>query len=245
MKKQKVVVQEQNQSGTDAVVKTGKVKKPVYKKWWFWVLIVLALFVVIAIVGGSGSKEDLSKVAKQYTLSAGHYTVGVDLPAGTCDVTAVSGTGNLMSSNMSDGGVNEMFGIDDGTGLYTASFNGLKLPKDTVLTVTSKLVVQLDYSEITSSFSGRSYNDGAKVTVTAGNYTAGTDFPAGTYDIKAVSGNGSLSSSNLYDGGVNEIFGVGDGYFDVYNNEFINADFKDGDTLTVSGDLTVDLIPAQ
>ena len=42
----------------------------------------------------------------------------------------------------------------------------------------------------------------------SGYYTAGIDFPAGTYDIEAISGNGNVSSDNMYDGGLNAIMGV-------------------------------------
>lgn len=32
-----------------------KVKKPIYKKWWFWVIIVVVVFAIAA--GGSGSDK--------------------------------------------------------------------------------------------------------------------------------------------------------------------------------------------
>ena len=36
----------------------GKPKKPVYKKWWFWVLIVLAVFIFFSALGSSGDSSD-------------------------------------------------------------------------------------------------------------------------------------------------------------------------------------------
>ena len=36
-----------------------KVKKPIYKKWWFWVIIVVVVFAIAA--GGSGSDKKDSK----------------------------------------------------------------------------------------------------------------------------------------------------------------------------------------
>lgn len=75
--------------------------------------------------------DDFSDVETVYELEAGYYTAGIDIPSGRCNVVAVSGTGILQSSNMFNGGVNEMFGIDDATDLYTESFNGLKLPEGT------------------------------------------------------------------------------------------------------------------
>ena len=36
----------------------------------------------------------------------------------------------------------------------------------------------------------------------------GIDFPAGKYDIVAVSGGGNVSSSNAFDGGINAVMGT-------------------------------------
>lgn len=77
-------------------------------------------------------EEDLSAVETEYTLGAGYYTAGIDLPVGKCNLTAVSGNGNINSSNLLNGGVNEMFGVDDGNDLYESSFNGLKMKENVV-----------------------------------------------------------------------------------------------------------------
>lgn len=192
----------------------------------------------------STPKADLSKVAKEYTLTAGYYKAGIDLPAGESDIEAVSGNGNLSSSNMYNGGVNEMFGIDDGSGLYISSFKGLKFPNNTTLSLNGDLVIKLTFTKVDSSFSGRTYDESSAKTLSSGNYTAGKDFPAGVYKIVAISGSGNLSSSNMFDGGVNEMFGVDDGS-GYYNNQFLNAELENKTTLTVSGGLTINLIPAK
>ena len=189
------------------------------------------------------TSADLSNVATEYTLSSGNYVAGIDIPAGTCDVTAASGGGNLYSSNLYDGGINETFGVDDGSGLYTSSFKGLALPEKTVLTVSGTLTIKLEFSKVASNYSGRSYNESSAVQLSSGNYTAGTDFDAGVYKIVAKSGNGNLYSSNLYDGGLNEMFGIDDGT-GSYTQEFINVDLPEGTTLTASGGLSIELIPA-
>ena len=54
------------------------------------------------------------------------------MPVGKCNLTAVSGNGNINSSNLLNGGVNEMFGVDDGNDLYESSFNGLKMKENVV-----------------------------------------------------------------------------------------------------------------
>lgn len=37
---------------------SSKVKKPIYKKWWFWVVIILVIAVVIGVVSGSSGGND-------------------------------------------------------------------------------------------------------------------------------------------------------------------------------------------
>lgn len=192
----------------------------------------------------SGNKVDLSNVAKEHTLSAGYYTAGVDIPAGKCDVVAVSGTGNLSSSNLWSGGVNEMFGVDNGSGYYTESFNGLELPEDATLKVSGNLKVKLTYRNIESDYTGRTYDDSASVTLGSGNYTIGSDLNEGTYKVIAVSGNGNISSSNLLEGGINEMFGIdnGSGY---YTEEFSNLKLEKDVTVEIKGNLKVKFIPAK
>lgn len=260
----------------------GKTKKPIYKKWWFWVIIA----VLVIGIGSNANKEenkktaekpstsqssdnskkeenntkqdetsqdkdkkeedkeDLSSVAKEYTIKAGNYVAGIDLPSGSCNIVAVSGNGNLTSSNIYNGGVNEVFGIDDGSGFYNSSFNGLNFPKDTVLSTNGNLVVKLTFTEIKSNFKGRTYDENASIELGAGNYTSGVDFPVGVYKIIATSGNGNISSSNLYDGGVNEVFGIDDGT-GFYNSEILNITLPEGETLSISGGLKIKLIPAK
>lgn len=189
-------------------------------------------------------KDDFSDVELIYELSAGYYTAGIDIPSGRCNVFAVSGKGNLQSSNMFNGGVNEMFGIDEGMGLYTESFNGLKLPEGTVLSTNSGMVIRLEYSVIEGRASGRTYDTESAAELGAGNYLAGTDFPAGVYSFEAVSGNGNLTSTNLFEGGVNEMFGIDNGY-GFYAQTIQNIELPEGTELSISGDLKVKMIPSK
>lgn len=193
---------------------------------------------------GNKSNSDLSGVSKEYTLSAGYYTAGVDIPAGKCNVVAVSGNGNLSSSNLWNGGINEIFGIDDGSGYYTESFNGLELSEDAVLEVSGNLKIKLTYSELKSNYTGRTYDENASVTLSSGNYTVGSDLPEGTYKVVAVSGNGNLSSSNLFNGGINEVFGIDDGS-GYYTKEFLNLQLEKDITVEIKGNLKVKFIPAK
>ncbi len=207
----------------------------------------------IASIGKEGKTDAPAETAEttaqpipaetSYTLESGIYTAGIDIPCGWCNVTAVSGTGNLISSNLFSGGVNEMFGIDNGYGLYTDTFNGLSLPSGTTLSVSSTLIVQLEYTQVDSGFTGRAYSEDDAITLKTGNYIAGVDFDAGVYKLVAVSGTGTLSSSNILNGGVNEMFGIDDGQ-GLYTPVFYNAELPEGTELSVSGGVSVKLIRA-
>lgn len=79
----------------------------------------------------------------------------------------------------------------------------------------------------------------------SGHYTAGVDFPEGTYDITVVSGGGNVSSSNMYSGGINAIMGtealdqqMGG---DFYEQEYQNISLPDGTVLSVSGGVTIQI----
>lgn len=190
------------------------------------------------------SAPDLSAVATEYTLTAGHYYAGIDIPCGKFDVTAESGSGNIITTNMYSGGVNGMFGGPDADrDLYKEGYNGIKLPQGESMQITNDLVVKVTYSRIDSDFSGRTEDTANKITLTPGNYDAGEDFPAGLYTIRATEGSGNVSG-NVYGGGLNAIMGAPgtDQSILAYIPEFKNASFKAGDELKVSG-LTVELIP--
>lgn len=265
-------------------------KKPITKRWWFWVIVVVFGIGILGNLGGNvdnnqdaaaaiavkpESKKssvdtveasdtpeptsvptpsstptpspeptiDLSALETEYTLTAGNYVAGIDIPSGKCAVVAVSGQGNLSSSNMYSGGINEMFGVDDGSGFYTTEFNGLKLPEGTILTVGGTVKINLTFSAIETGFTGRVYDETKAIELSTGNYESGVDFPEGVYKIVAIKGTGNLSSDNMFSGGLNEMFGIDDGY-GFYVGEFYNVDLPAGTELSVSGGVKIQLIPA-
>jgi DNA-directed RNA polymerase subunit RPC12/RpoP len=175
--------------------------------------------------------SDLSDSANAYTLTTGFYTAGIDIPVGTCNVTAISGGGNLLST---DYGINEVFGIERG---YVPSFKGLKLAKDVSLIIRDRLTIKIAYKSVDGGFSGRTYDMSGAIDISTGNYIVGIDFEAGIYNIVAVSGSGNLFSS---DADVNEIVGIEDG--DVH--EIKNVYFPKGAELSLGDDLLIKLIPA-
>lgn len=191
---------------------------------------------------GESSDELIDPDDRVFVLAAGHYTAGIDLPSGRCDVCALSGEGNLSSTNMFSGGINEMFGIDDGSGFYVETFSGLTLPEGTVLSVGGTLMVEMTYSQIDTGYSGRLYDEQSTIELTSGNFIAGEDFPAGIYSIEAVSGQGNLSSSNMFSEGVNEMFGVDDGS-GFYLPRIEHVRLSDGTELSASSGVVIRLIP--
>ena len=183
-------------------------------------------------------KEEIVKEHYEIDLSAGNYTAGKDIPIGTYNITATSGTGNVSSSNMFSGGLNEVMSPDD-DGISQQSFNGLKMKKDVVLTVGGDVVIHLIAEDAqTGTVAARGEASGSPIDLPAGNYTAGTEFPAGIYTVIATGGTGNVSSSNMFDGGLNEV--MGQEGFGV--TQFNNAVFTEGVTLTVSG-TSIQLVP--
>lgn len=87
--------------------------------------------------------DDFSDMATEYTLTNGHYTAGIDLPVGRCNIVALSGQGNVSSSNIFEGGINEVFGIDDGSGFYAQSFKNLELNDNIELTISNGVTIKL------------------------------------------------------------------------------------------------------
>ncbi|MFE4029206.1 hypothetical protein ACFX4N_23915 [Priestia sp. YIM B13551] len=80
-------------------------------------------------------------------------------------------------------------------------------------------------------------------TFTAGKYIVGRDIDAGTYDVKATSGQGNFSVQNSYDLKVNEMFGVGDSQY--YNDQVKNVELEDGDEIELNNGLRVNFTPIQ
>lgn len=80
--------------------------------------------------------------AKTKVLGNGNFISGEDFEPGTYDIIAVSGGGNVSSSNMYSGGINAIMGSDakikesESIGMkdfYTKEYKNIKLPKGTSL----------------------------------------------------------------------------------------------------------------
>lgn len=68
-----------------------------------------------------------------------------------------------------------------------------------------------------------------------GNFVAGKDFKEGIYTITALEGNGNVMSSNVLDGGINAIMGIGGSGFDgIAQKEYKNIKLSKDVTLTLN-----------
>lgn len=192
--------------------------------------------------------EEPEKIAFEQEFSSGHYTAGVDFPSGKYDIVAVSGGGNVSSSNQFSGGINAVMGTEDKNDvidMYEQEYKNINLPDGEVLSISGVTVRISSDSASGAPLTPRSQEITESVDLGNGNFVAGEDFPAGVYNIVAVSGGGNVSSSNLYNGGINAVMGTADqnAMLDMYEQEYKNIDLPEGTTLTVSG-VQIQLVPS-
>lgn len=189
-----------------------------------------------------------STISFEREFSSGNYTAGIDFPAGKYDIVAVSGGGNVSSSNAFDGGINAVMGTEDKNELmdmYEQEYSNIDLPDGTTLTI-SGVTVRLTCDTASGApLTPRNQEITETVDLGSGNFVAGEDFPSGVYDIVAVSGAGNVSSDNLYSGGLNAMMGTEEEnqLMDMYEQEYKNIDLPDGTTLTISG-VQIQLVPS-
>lgn len=270
MKKKKQTLEDALSRNADEMAKVekkkskkGKKKRRVGKTIWLVICIILIIIViaVIAYIAGAGGAEKVGEKVYQTAqqiedddnsggnsatehfetdLTSGNYVAGVDIPAGTYNLTATSGNGNVSSSNMYSGGINEAMSTqaDD---LYIESFNNLKLPEGETLSLGGTITLHLVSEDAqTGNLKGRTIGDEVQTDLSSGNYVAGTDFPAGVYNIVSAGSAGNVSSDNMYDGGLNEI--LGDGSDGLSVKQVNNVELPKGTTLTISG-TSIQLVP--
>lgn len=130
--------------------------------------------------------------AKQTTLGSGEFTVGKDIKPGRYTITSQGGSGNVTSD---DDDLNIILGdsADDDMGQVDSY--------TTTLTKGSKIKIDGIESTLFTPTGHRNY----KTTLGAGHWVVGKDIKPGRYVIKAMEGNGNLTSD---DGDINEILGT-------------------------------------
>lgn len=189
-------------------------------------------------------------IAVDMQLSSGHYTAGIDFPSGTYNINAISGSGNVSSSNMYSGGINALMGDPSknisGMDIYEQAYSNIELPKGVTLSISGVTVKIVSDAASGEPLTARNQSIDQVIPLGNGNFVAGKDFPAGTYNITATSGSGNVSSDNMYSGGLNALMGTADSTSvmgDIYTPSFKNADLSDGVKLTISG-VQIQLTPS-
>lgn len=197
---------------------------------------------------GKTDKKDGKKASKdtmtehfEADLSVGNYIAGKDIPVGTYNFTATSGNGNVSSTNLYSGGINSIMGSPADE--YTQeTYNNVSLDDDVVLSLGGDVVLHIvsDNASLSTMQARVIPDDAQTIDLTSGNYTSGTDFPAGTYNVVATSGTGNVSSDNLFDGGINEVMGTDGSAYTV--ESFNNVVLDEGVILTVVN-VSIQLVP--
>lgn len=175
-------------------------------------------------------------------LAAGHYTAGIDFPSGKYTLAAKSGSGNVSTSNIFTGGLNEVMSSPKSD--YSIDvFNNAKLDDGVILSVGGSLILAINSDKANvSTIQPRNNTLTETIKLSSGNYVAGVDFPAGIYNIVAKEGSGNVNSSNMYEGGLNEVMGTESNGFNI--SEFKNASLNQGVELSISG-VSVQLVPSK
>lgn len=179
-------------------------------------------------------KVELTHFSK--TFSPGYYTAGYDFPAGTYNLKATFGGGNVISEGA---GLNIIMGLksDD---MYTKTYNNASFSNGDVVQIASTLKLKFKTTEKVEKKSLSEYGrKGKKKILSPGKYLVGKDIKEGIYDISLMSGSGNVISD---DGVLNEIMGSGD--TSMYVKKFMHAPLQDGTTVEIDS-VTVKITPSK
>lgn len=224
-------------------------------------LIIFGVLIVIGVIANilGGDEEDTKKESKSNksttekvteattekkvkltnfskTFSPGYYTAGYDFPAGTYNLKATFGGGNVISEGA---GLNLIMGLksDD---MYTKTYNNASFSNGDVVQIASTLKLKFKTTEKVEKKPLSKYGrKGKKKTLSPGKYLVGKDIKEGIYDISLVSGSGNVMSD---DGVLNEIMGSGD--TTMYIKKFMHAPLQEGTTVEIDG-VTVKITPSK
>lgn len=201
------------------------------------------------------------------TLTAGHYTVGIDIPVGTYSFFSKAGAGNLYSSDLAlneifaaDGSVVDKtfkeYGIDN---FGTEEVNNIYLSDGIIVTVTGTQQISAGCDDgLISAMISRNQDGLEEIELGYGLYAAGDDFPSGTYDVIWIEGNGNIQTEPFNsDTGINEIMGdvsidtdsellktISDLNELLYIKEYRNLYFAENDILHIN-DIKIKLVPSE
>lgn len=194
-------------TGEDGKVYTFKVKKPFYKRVWFWLLVLVVLIIGLSSMGSGSSSSSSSNssshkssgytvkknTGKKITLNTGTFKVGRDIKPGRYLVKAASGSGNFTDKS---GDINVILGTtaDNESGQVDS------------YTTTLKKGDSIQLSSIQSTtFTPTASKVDYKTNLSAGDWIVGQNIKAGRYAITATAGSGNLSNAS---GSINEVLGT-------------------------------------
>ena len=164
-----------------------------------------------------------------FNLSAGRYTVGMDIPEGRYQIIAKKNSGNIYNKYSTFD--KNLDAEDNNTPkIFARLFIG------DILIITYSLVVELSSEKANLLQNIIRRPIGKEVTLKAGNYICGEDFKSGVYDIQRIKNRGFVSFDNS-----GESFGSKDNEL----KEIKNCLFKNNDYLGISGGLVIKLVPSQ
>lgn len=185
------------------------------------------------------------EVLATYNLKDGYYTAGIDIPAGSFDVTAKAGVGYILSESDA---VNlrgpeykkgDFYNFED----YYRSYAYYRLPKKDILEVTG-VQVTIKYNSISAEANPRTYDKDAGIILKPGYYVVGKDISAGRYCIEYVSGEGGYVSSDRTEGECIVSHNMdGDPKTGEYVDYVSNVILVNGETIEVTDGLKVMFIP--
>ncbi|WP_332838290.1 hypothetical protein [Fusobacterium canifelinum] len=164
-----------------------------------------------------------------FTLSAGSYTVGMDIPEGRYRIVAKKNSGNIY---------NKYNTFDENLDAENANTQKIfaRLFIGDILTITYSLVVELSSEKANLLQNIVRRPIGKEITLKAGNYICGEDFKSGVYNIQRIKNSGFVSFDDS-----GESFGSKDNEL----KEIKNCLFKNNDYLGISGGLVIKLVPSQ
>jgi len=188
-------------------------------------------------VSKAASVASAKPALKSYSaeLASGFYTVGIDFPAGTYTLTAVKDGGNVSTN---DGSLNIIMGTkkDD---MYQKEYKNAEFSDGTILSLAGVTVKIASKNDVNTALKKRTNTATKSYTLSAGNYKAGEDVEAGTYDLTAVKGGGNVSTDS---GSLNTIMGTKSD--SMYQKQYKNVELKDAVKLSITG-VTVKLVPSK
>lgn len=179
------------------------------------------------------------------TLKDGYYTAGIDIPAGTFDVTATAGAGYILSESDSANLRGPEYKRDDiwDFDSYSRTHNNYKLAKGEILEIKG-VQIKCCYSKITVKASPRTYDKSAGIKLGPGHYKVGEDISPGIYCIQYVSGEGGFVDSDRTEGDCIVSSNIdGDPKTGEYTDYVSNIVLKKGETIQVTSGLVVLFIP--